>query len=73
MKAEFCYAIRMATRDFRKLEPSAQAEARRIAVELVKAGKTRIEAAEVVGVHRRFVGEWVQAEFGCGREPLHAF
>ena len=71
MKAEFCYAIRMArTRDFRKLEPSAQAEARRIAIELVKAGKTRIEAAEVVGVHRRFVGEWVQAEFEQGPAAL---
>jgi transposase len=58
------------TRDFRKLDRSAQAEARRIAVELVKAGKTRIEAAEAVGVNRRFVGEWVQAEFEQGPAAL---
>ena len=71
MKAEFCYAIRMAgTRDFRKLDASAQAEARRIAVALVKAGKTRIEAAGAVGVNRRFVGEWVQAEFTEGPQAL---
>ena len=68
---EFCYAVRMAgTRDFRKLEPSAQVEARRIAVELVKAGKTRKEAAEAVGVNRRYVGEWVQAEFEQGPSAL---
>jgi len=58
------------TRDFRKLEPSAQAEARRIAVELVKSGKTRKEVAEAVGVNRRYVGEWVQAEFEQGPAAL---
>ena len=35
-------------RDFRKLTPTTQAELRRIAVAMVRAGKTRIEAAETV-------------------------
>ena len=61
----------MATeRDFRKLDPAAQAEARRIAVGMVKAGSTRIEAAEAVGVNRRFVGEWVKAEKAKGPQAL---
>jgi transposase len=47
---------------FRKLDASAQAEARRIAVGMVKSGYTRIEAAAAVGVNRRFVGAWVKAE-----------
>src|SRR5690242_5222034 len=45
-------------RDFRKLTPATQAELRRVAVAMVRAGKTRIEAAETVGVNRRFVGQW---------------
>jgi hypothetical protein len=36
-------------RDFRKLSLATQAELRRIAVAMVRAGKTRIEAAETVG------------------------
>src|SRR3954463_12895811 len=48
-------------RDFRKLAPATQAELRRIAVAMVRAGKTRLEAAATVGVNRRFVGRWVQA------------
>lgn len=59
-----------ADRDFRKLDPAAQAEARRIAVALVKSGKTRIEAAKAVGVNRRFVGEWVAAERAQGPSAL---
>jgi transposase-like protein len=47
-------------RDFRKLAPATQAELRRIAVAMVRAGRTRIEAAETVGVNRRFVGQWVK-------------
>ena len=46
-------------RDFRTLAPATQAELRRVAVAMVRAGKTRIEAAETVGVNRRFVGQWV--------------
>ena len=60
-----------ARRDFRKLDPSAQAEARHIAVLMVKAGKTRIEAAGVVGVNRRFVGEWIKAEKARGITTVH--
>ena len=57
-----CYPRHMAMdRDFRKLSPTTQAELRRVAVNLVLSGKPRIEAAEAVGVNRRFVGEWVRA------------
>lgn len=47
-------------RDFRTLALATQAELRRVAVAMVRAGKTRIEAAETVGVNRRFVGQWVK-------------
>ena len=48
-------------RDFRKLPPSTQAELRRVAVNMVLSGTSRIEVAKAVGVNRRFVGEWVRA------------
>src|SRR4029078_1908718 len=57
-------------RDFRKLAPATQAELRRIAVAMVRAGKTRIEAAEAVGVNRRFVGQWVKAAEQAGEAAL---
>src|SRR3569833_1971331 len=57
-------------RDFRKLTLATQAELRRIAVAMVRAGKTRIEAAEAVGVNRRFVGRWVQAAEPAGEAAL---
>lgn len=57
-------------RDFRKLTLATQAELRRVAVAMVKAGKTRIEAAEAVGVNRRFVGRWVKAAAQCGETAL---
>jgi transposase len=57
-------------RDFRKLEPATQAELRRVAVALVEAGKTRVEAAAAVGVNRRFVGEWVEAVRRSGEAAL---
>ena len=57
-------------RDFRKLDASAQAEVRRMAVAMVKAGRTRIEAAAAAGVNRRFVGEWVRAEKQRGAAAL---
>ena len=47
-------------RDFRTLAPATQAELRRVAVAMVRAGKTRVEAAETVGANRRFVGQWVK-------------
>ena len=56
-------------RDFRKLTPATQAELRRIAVAMVEAGKTRVEAA-AVGVNRRFVGEWVEAARRSGDAAL---
>ena len=59
-----------AERDFRKLDPAAQAEARRIAVAMVKSGRTRKEAAAAVGVNRRFVGVWVKAEQALGPAAL---
>ena len=57
-------------RDFRKLALATQAELRRIAVTMVRAGKTRIEAAEAVGVNRRFVGRWVKAVEQAGEAAL---
>src|SRR5918912_2752211 len=57
-------------RDFRKLAAATQAELRRVAVAMVRAGKTRIEAAEAVGVNRRFVGQWVQAAEQAGEAAL---
>ena len=56
--------------DFRKLGAPTQAELRRIAVGMVAAGKTRIEAAAAVGVNRRFVGEWVAAVTQSGEAAL---
>src|SRR4051794_30073143 len=57
-------------RDFRKLALATQAELRRIAVAMVRAGKTRIEAADTVGVNRRFVGQWVKAAAQLGEAAL---
>src|SRR5665647_2294700 len=37
---------------------------------MVKAGRTRIEAALFAGVNRRFVGEWVKAEKAQGPSAL---
>jgi transposase len=57
-------------RDFRKLDPATQAELRRVAVGMVQAGKTRVEAAAAVGVNRRFVGAWVAAVERSGEAAL---
>ena len=57
-------------RDFRKLSPATQAELRRVAVAMVRAGKTRVEAAETVGVNRRFVGQWVKVAAQHGEAVL---
>lgn len=57
-------------RDFRKLEPAVQAELRRRAVAMVDAGKTRQEAADAVGVSRRFVGKWMGARDEQGDTAL---
>src|SRR3954465_14731997 len=57
-------------RDFRKLTPATQAELRRIAVKMVRAGKTRIEAAEAVAVTRRCVGQGVKVAAQRGEAAL---
>jgi transposase len=57
-------------RDFRTLTPATQAELRRVAVAMVRAGKTRIEAAQTVGVNRRFVGQWVKMAAQDGEAVL---
>lgn len=60
----------VSTDDFRSLPPEVQADRRRRAVAMVKAGQTRIEAAAAVGVNRRFVGNWVNAERAQGAQAL---
>src|SRR4051812_34378911 len=57
-------------RDFRKLAPATQAELRRVPVAMVRAGKTRVEAAEPVAVNRRFVGQWVKVAAQGGEAAL---
>src|SRR5688572_11906340 len=57
-------------RDFRKLAPATQAELRRVAVAMVRDGKTRVEAAATVGVNRRFVGQWVKVAAQRGEAVL---
>lgn len=57
-------------RDFRKLDSTTQAELRRVAVAMVEAGRTRVEAAAAAGVNRRFVGEWVDAVRRSGEVAL---
>src|SRR3954467_10610166 len=57
-------------RDFRTLAPTTQVELRRVAVAMVRAGKTRVEAAETVGVNRRFVGQWVKVAAQGGEAVL---
>ena len=52
------------------LAPATQAELRRIAVAMVRAGKTRVEAAATVGVNRRFVGQWVKVAAQGGEAVL---
>ena len=57
-------------RDFRKLPISAQAEVRRVAVNMVLGGRKRIDVAEAVGVNRRFVGEWMRTYEAHGSTAL---
>jgi DDE superfamily endonuclease/Helix-turn-helix domain len=57
-------------RDFRKLPASTQAELRRVAVNMVLSGTSRIEVAKAIGVNRRFVGEWVRAFEDMGETAL---
>src|SRR3954454_20140252 len=57
-------------RDFLTLPPATKGELLRVAVAMVRAGKTRIEAAKTVGVNRRFVGQWVKAAEQSGEAVL---
>src|SRR4051812_46685348 len=57
-------------RDFRKLAPATQVELRRIVVAMVRASRTRVEAAETVGVNRRFVDQWVKVAAQRGEAVL---
>jgi transposase len=57
-------------RDFRKLSIAAQAELRRVAVNMVLGGAKRIAVAEAIGVNRRFVGEWMRAYEARGSMAL---
>src|SRR3954471_16186316 len=57
-------------RDFRTLALATQAALRRVAVAMVRAGKTRVEAAETGGVDRRFVGQWVKVAAQRGEAAL---
>jgi transposase len=47
--------------DFRKLPIAVQAELRRVAVNMVLGGMTRVAVAQAIGVNRRFVGGWMRA------------
>jgi transposase len=60
----------VSNRDFRKLDMATQAALRRVAVGMVQAGKTRVEAAAAVGVGRRYVGEWLAAVERSGEAAL---
>jgi transposase len=57
-------------RDFRKQDPATQSELRRVAVKMVHAGRTRVEAAEAVGAGRHSVGAWVGAVARSGETTL---
>ena len=46
--------------DFRKLSISAQASLRKVALKLVKKGETQIEVADLIGVSRQTISEWVR-------------
>src|ERR1051325_7891415 len=59
-----------ADRDFRKLPASTQAELRRVAVNMVLSGTSRIDVAKAIGVNRRFIGEWVRAWEAMGDAAL---
>ena len=48
--------------DFRKLSISAQASIRKVALKLVKRGESQSSVAELIGVSRQTVNEWVRKE-----------
>jgi transposase len=63
-------SLMVSIRDFRQQDLATQTELRRVAVRLVHAGHTRIEAAEAVGADRHSVGAWVGAVAQSGEATL---
>ena len=57
-------------RDFGKLRSSTQADFRRVAVNMVRSGTSRIDVARAIGVNRRFIGEWLRAFEEAGEAAL---
>ena len=54
------FILFMKQEDFRKKTPAIQRELRELAVrEVLEGGKTRKEAARIVGVHRLIVAQWI--------------
>jgi len=62
----------MDMRDARTIGPKALEERRHQAVALFRKGMKRIEIAEVVGVHRNTVGQWIRAWRRGGSKALRA-
>ena len=62
----------MVDRDARSLPQAAQEELRRRAVTLVRAGKTQVEVAGLLGITRQAVGNWVKAHRRGGEQALAA-
>jgi transposase len=58
--------------DFRSLRPEAQEAIRLQAVKAVKSGKRIFAAAEVFGVSRRAISNWMRTDRQGGREALRA-
>jgi transposase len=58
--------------DFRALPPKAQEDIRRKAVTAVIDGKTQIEAAELFGITRQAVGNWIEMYQNGGEDALRA-
>jgi transposase len=62
----------MALRDARTIGPAALEERRQQAVKLHQEGLSRLKIAEIVGVHRNTVGEWITAWRTGGEAALKA-
>lgn len=62
----------MNERDARSLNSQAQEDLRRRAVAAVEAGMSRMEAAQIFGVSRQIVGEWVKRHREGGAAALAA-
>ena len=62
----------MEMRDARTIGPAALEERRKQAVMLFQKGHSRVEIAQLVGVHRNTVGEWIQSWRRGGEQALRA-